>query len=227
MRSCKPLNHIPHNLPFPSHHTHSPTPTYTKTSLPHYPRSSIIIIIIIIIIMAPSTTEQPPTWPQLLGSNNWEGLLDPLHPDLRNLILRCGDFIQATYDAFNNDKNSLYCGSSRYGKPSFFRKVMLDEPDNYAVACFLYATARVSVPEAFLLHSLSRESWDRESNWIGYIAVTSDEVTKELNRREIYVVWRGTTRDLEWIDVFGAAPESATGLLSAKSLRYVWISLVN
>jgi hypothetical protein len=39
-----------------------------------------------------------------------------------------------------------------------------------------------------------------------------------LGRREIYVVWRGTTRDLEWINVFGAAPESASGLLSAKSL---------
>ncbi|MED6221577.1 hypothetical protein PIB30_056111 [Stylosanthes scabra] len=160
-----------------------------------------------------------PTWHQLLGSNNWENLLEPLHPHLLNLILRCGDFIQATYDAFNNDKNSPYCGSSRYGKPSFFKKVMFDDLDSYTVACFLYATARVSVPEALLLHSLSREAWDRESNWIGYIAVTNDDVSKKLNRREIYVVWRGTTRDFEWIDVFGAAPQSATGLLNAKSLR--------
>ncbi|KAL1325350.1 hypothetical protein HN51_035412 [Arachis hypogaea] len=167
--------------------------------------------------MADSTTT--PTWHQLLGSNNWENLLDPLHPHLLNLILRCGDFIQATYDAFNNDKNSPYCGSSRYGKPSFFKKVMFDDLESYTVACFLYGTARVSVPEALLLHSLSREAWDRESNWIGYIAVTTDEVSKKLNRREIYVVWRGTTRDFEWIDVFGAAPESATGLLNAKSLR--------
>ncbi|KAJ1441849.1 Fungal lipase-like domain [Sesbania bispinosa] len=165
-----------------------------------------------------STAETEPKWPELLGSNNWEGLLDPLNLHLRTLILRCGDFIQATYDSFNNDKNSLYCGSSRYGKSSFFHKVMLDNPTHYTVASFLYATARVSVPEAFLLHSLSRESWDRESNWIGYIAVTSDERTKALGRREIYIVWRGTTRDLEWINVFGAAPESATGLLSAKSL---------
>lgn len=96
---------------------------------------------------------------------------------------------------------------------------MLENPTHYTVVSFLYATARVSVPEAFILHSLSRESWDRESNWIGYIAVSSDERSRELGRREIYVVWRGTTRDLEWINVFGAAPESASGLLSAKSLR--------
>ncbi|XP_061339885.1 phospholipase A1-IIdelta-like [Gastrolobium bilobum] len=166
-----------------------------------------------------TTQEAEPTWPQLLGSNNWEGLLNPLNLNLRKLILRCGDFIQTTYDAFINDQNSIYCGSSRYGKTSFFHKVMLENPTHYTVTSFLYATARVSVSQAFILHSLSRESWDRESNWIGYIAVTSDEVTEALGRREIYVVWRGTTRDFEWINVFGAAPESATGLLSTISLR--------
>ncbi|XP_027910580.1 phospholipase A1-IIdelta [Vigna unguiculata] len=160
-----------------------------------------------------------PTWAELLGHNDWASLLDPLHPSLRTLILRCGDFIQGTYDAFNNDKNSPFCGSSRYGKTSFFRKVMLDDADHYDVTAFLYATARVSVPEAFLLHSLSREAWDRESNWIGYVAVTSDSRSKELGRREIYVVWRGTTRDLEWINVFGASQESASALLNAESVK--------
>lgn len=160
-----------------------------------------------------------PTWAELLGHNDWAGLLDPLHPSLRNLILRCGDFIQATYDAFNNDKNSPFCGASRYGKTSFFRKVMLDDADHYNVTAFLYGTARVSVPEAFLLHSLSREAWDRESNWIGYVAVTSDSRSKELGRREIYVVWRGTTRDMEWINVFGAGQESASALLNAESVK--------
>ncbi|CAJ1978792.1 unnamed protein product [Sphenostylis stenocarpa] len=160
-----------------------------------------------------------PTWAQLLGHQNWAGLLDPLHLSLRSLILRCGDLIQATYDAFNNDENSPFCGSSRYGKSSFFRKVMLDDPDHYDVAAFLYATAKVSVPEAFLVHSLSREAWDRESNWIGYIAVTSEQRSKELGRREIYVVWRGTSRNMEWINVFGAGPKSAAGLLNAESIR--------
>lgn len=170
------------------------------------------------LLLSQMATTEPP-WPQLLGQSNWSNLLNPLHPLLRSLILRSGDFIQATYDAFNNDKNSPYCGSSRYGKTNFFNKVMLDNPSHYDVASFLYATARVSVPEAFILHSLSREAWDRESNWIGYIAVSSDEHSKSIGRREIYVVWRGTTRDFEWINVFGAAPESATGLLSAKSLK--------
>ncbi|KAK7257345.1 hypothetical protein RIF29_31252 [Crotalaria pallida] len=99
---------------------------------------------------------------------------------------------------------------------------MLTNPTHYNVTSFLYATARVSLPEAFILHSMSRESWDRESNWIGYIAVTSDEVARDSGRREIYVVWRGTTRNYEWVNVFAAAPESAyKGLLSAKTLKRV------
>lgn len=157
--------------------------------------------------------EAAASWPELLGSNDWNGLLDPLDLGLRRLILRCGDFCQATYDAFNNDENSKYAGSSRYGKKSFFDKVMLESPSDYQVSCFLYATAKVGVAEAVFLHSLSRESWDRESNWIGYIATTTDAATLALGRREIYVVWRGTTRNYEWINVFGARPESAAQLL--------------
>ncbi|KAG8386793.1 hypothetical protein BUALT_Bualt03G0185800 [Buddleja alternifolia] len=153
------------------------------------------------------------SWPQLLGSNNWEGLLDPLDLSLRRLILRCGDFCQATYDAFNNDANSKYAGSSRYGKESFFHKVMLESASDYQVHCFIYATARISALEALFLHSMSRESWDRESNWMGYIAVTTDEVSQALGRREIFVVWRGTMRSYEWVDLLGAKPESAHQLL--------------
>lgn len=157
--------------------------------------------------------EAEPSWQELLGSKNWDSLLDPLHLSLRKLILRCGDFCQATYDAFNNDENSKFCGSSRYGKSSFFDKVMLESASDYKVESFLYATARVTLPQAFLLHSRSRDSWDRESNWIGYIATTSDETSKALGRRDIYVVWRGTTRDYEWVNVLDAKLESIEPLL--------------
>ncbi|XP_050382562.1 phospholipase A1-IIdelta [Argentina anserina] len=164
-----------------------------------------------------STTEPGPAWSALLGESNWTGLLDPLDLHLRTLILRCGDFCQGTYDAFNNDANSKYAGSSRYGHANFFDKVMLQDAANYEIASFLYATAQVSVPEAFLLHSMSRESWDRESNWIGYVAVTTDEFSKSIGRREIYVAWRGTTRNYEWINVLGAELVSAEQLLNPEN----------
>ncbi|TMW94653.1 hypothetical protein EJD97_009977 [Solanum chilense] len=163
--------------------------------------------------------EKEPTWHELLGSKDWDGLLQPLNLPLRRLILRCGDFCQATYDAFNNDQNSKYCGTSRYGKSSFFDKVMLESSTDYKIYCFLYATAKIGALEAIFLHSLSRESWDRESNWIGYIAVTTDEVSRKLGRREVYVVFRGTSRNYEWINVLGARPDSADSLLHPKSLQ--------
>ncbi|XP_015061282.1 phospholipase A1-IIdelta-like [Solanum pennellii] len=163
--------------------------------------------------------EKEPTWHELLGSKDWDGLLQPLNLPLRRLILRCGDFCQATYDAFNNDQNSKYCGTSRYGKTSFFDKVMFESSTDYKVYCFLYATAKIGALEAIFLHSLSRESWDRESNWIGYIAVTTDEVSRKLGRREVYVVFRGTSRNYEWVNVLGARPDSADSLLHPKSLQ--------
>ncbi|CAI0377564.1 unnamed protein product [Linum tenue] len=159
----------------------------------------------------------PPPWREIVGSNDWDNLLDPLNLNLRQLILRCGDFCQATYDAFNNDANSKFAGSSRYGRKSFFQKVLLQDAQNYQdeVSCFLYATARVSVPEAFLLHSLARDgSWDRESNWIGYTAVTTDEYSVSIGRREIYVAFRGTSRNYEWVNILGAQLEPATELLA-------------
>lgn len=187
----------------------------TKPTSPHNPKHAPAVT------MNGSTqaaeSASPSAWPKLLGSSNWEGLLDPLDLSLRNLILRCGDLCQATYDAFNNDQNSKYCGSSRYGKASFFQKVMFDAAADYKVVAFLYATAKVSQPEAFFLRSHSRESWDRESNWIGYIAVTTDDVSRSLGRREIHVVWRGTTRSYEWIDVFGADLASAKSLIRSNA----------
>ncbi|KAK8558316.1 hypothetical protein V6N13_038789 [Hibiscus sabdariffa] len=64
--------------------------------------------------------------------------------------------------------------------------------------------------------SISRESWDRESNWIGNIASTSDKTSEALGRREIYVAWRGTTRGYEWINVFDPKLESVEPLLRDK-----------
>ncbi|KAI4385060.1 hypothetical protein MLD38_003126 [Melastoma candidum] len=153
------------------------------------------------------------SWEELLGCNDWEGLLDPLDQSLRKLILKCGDFSQAAHDAFDNDPYSKYCGFCRYGKKSFLEKVSVENASDFEVVSYLYGSAKVSARETYFVRSKCREAWDRESNWIGFIASTSDEASRSLGRREIYVAWRGTRRSYEWIDEMGAKLESIQPLL--------------
>ncbi|KAK4259652.1 hypothetical protein QN277_005962 [Acacia crassicarpa] len=143
-------------------------------------------------------------WRVLSGQDQWEGLLNPLDIDLRRYIIHYGERTQATYDTFISETNSKYAGASKYAKKNLFARVGLEigNPFKYSVTKYLYATSQIPVPDAFIVKSLSRECWSKESNWIGYVAVATDEGKAVLGRRDIMVAWRGTIRTLEWINNF-------------------------
>ncbi|KAG6777135.1 hypothetical protein POTOM_016938 [Populus tomentosa] len=155
------------------------------------------------------------TWKHLSGENNWKDLLDPLDIDLRHYIIHYGEMAQATYDSFNTQKVSKYAGCSLYAKDEFFNRVHLEKgsPFKYRVTKFLYATSQVHISEAFIIKSLSREAWSKESNWMGFVAVSTDEGKAALGRRDIVIAWRGTIQTLEWFNDFEFNLVSASKIL--------------
>ncbi|KAD1586180.1 hypothetical protein E3N88_42596 [Mikania micrantha] len=142
-------------------------------------------------------------WKTLSGETNWKGLLDPPGPDLRSYIIHYGEMAQAAYDAFNSVKVSKYAGTSRYARNDLLARVGASQGrplNKYQVTKYIYAASSISVPDAFIVKSLSREAWSKESNWIGFVAVATDDGKLVLGRRDILVAWRGTIRTLEWVN---------------------------
>ncbi|MQL93240.1 hypothetical protein Taro_025884 [Colocasia esculenta] len=143
-------------------------------------------------------------WRQLQGADGWVGLLEPFDSLLRAEIRRYGGFAQATYDAFDFDPFSKYAGSARYGESSLLEKVGLGD-SGYDVTRYIYATMPL-LPDLsrLLMHwlpkSLRADSWSEDSNWMGFVAVSNDEETQRLGRRDILVAWRGTVEPSEWFN---------------------------
>lgn len=159
-------------------------------------------------------------WRELSGESKWKGLLDPLKIDLRKYLLHYGQLAQSTYDAFNSEKASKYAGNCLYSKKDLFSKVNLEKgnPFKYSITKFIYATSKASDSESFLLRSiLSKDAWSMESNWIGYVAVATDEGKVSLGRRDIVVAWRGTIQGSEWIKDFHFHLDSAPLIFGLQS----------
>ncbi|XP_042483132.1 phospholipase A1-Igamma3, chloroplastic-like [Macadamia integrifolia] len=137
-------------------------------------------------------------WKEIQGCNDWEGLLDPMNPLLREEIIRYGEFAQACYDSFDFDPHSKYCGTCKYQGAHFFEK--LDMADRgYQLNRYLYATSNINLPNFFQKSKMS-SVWSPHANWMGYVAVSTDEEEiKRLGRRDIVIAWRGTVTYLEWI----------------------------
>ncbi|KAG2304938.1 hypothetical protein Bca4012_063914 [Brassica carinata] len=138
-------------------------------------------------------------WREVQGCNNWEGLLDPMNNHLRREIIRYGEFAQACYDSFDFDPHSKYCGSCKYHPSDFFSNLDLNIHKGYTITRYLYATSNINLPNFFQRSKLS-SIWSQHANWMGYIAVATDEEeVARLGRRDIVIAWRGTVTYLEWI----------------------------
>ncbi|CAN4084151.1 unnamed protein product [Withania somnifera] len=164
-------------------------------------------------------------WELLSGKNNWEGLLDPLDYDLRRYLIHYGQMPQAICDSFNNEEASKYRGTSRYSKKNLFTTVGLDKNNPYRYEITKYVYAASDVP--------SNTEKVKESNWIGFVAVATDEGKVALGRRDILIAWRGTQRVSEWNDDFDSSlvqpteifGENTNNILVHKGFYSIYTSL--
>ncbi|KAF5951403.1 hypothetical protein HYC85_009347 [Camellia sinensis] len=140
------------------------------------------------------------SWEEIHGQRDWDGMLDPIDPLLRSELIRYGEMAQACYDAFDSDPYSKYCGSCKT-EPSKFFQYLGYKPYGYEVTRYNYASYSVNLPLLFK-KTLSPNGWRPSANWIGYVAVSNDETSAYLGRRDMTIAWRGTETKLEWIADF-------------------------
>ncbi|KAG7028476.1 Phospholipase A(1) DAD1, chloroplastic, partial [Cucurbita argyrosperma subsp. argyrosperma] len=135
-------------------------------------------------------------WREYQGLHNWEGLLDPLDENLRNEILRYGQFVDAAYKSFDFDPSSPSYATCLYPKASLLDRSGLPAT-GYRVSKHLRATSGIRLPG--WVHKAP--SVATNSSWIGYVAVCQDkQEISRLGRRDVVIAFRGTATCLEWLE---------------------------
>ncbi|XP_042461184.1 phospholipase A1-Igamma1, chloroplastic-like [Zingiber officinale] len=135
---------------------------------------------------------------EIHGRGDWSGLLHPLHPWLRREIIKYGELAQVTYDGFDFNPFSEFCGSCLYGRDRLLAKVGLART-GYTVTKYVYAMSQIELPR-WLEHSLHADAWSTDSNWMGFVAVSDDAESRRIGCRDIVVAWRGTKAPTEWFE---------------------------
>ncbi|XP_031099069.1 phospholipase A1-Igamma2, chloroplastic-like [Ipomoea triloba] len=135
------------------------------------------------------------SWEEIHGENDWVGLLEPFDSLLRTELIRYGDMAQACYDAYEEDPSSRFGYRIKIEPHMFFKSLGLTKY-GYDVTKYIYSSYNLDVPNFFNKPLLS-DDWTEGASWIGYVAVSNDEYTKHLGRRDITIAWRGTVTGLE------------------------------
>ncbi|GJX44951.1 phospholipase A1-Igamma1, chloroplastic-like protein [Tanacetum coccineum] len=123
--------------------------------------------------------------------------MDPL---LRSDLIRYGEMAQACYDAFENNPYSKYCGCCKVPPRTFFQDLGMND-SGYVITSYIYSSNTSNlIPKFFSKTIHSNGPWNPMVNWMGYVAVSDDETTARLGRRDITIAWRGTVTKLEWME---------------------------
>ncbi|XP_066310355.1 phospholipase A1 EG1, chloroplastic/mitochondrial-like [Miscanthus floridulus] len=138
-------------------------------------------------------------WRQVQGSHDWDGLLQPLHPVVRDEVAQYGELVGACYKVLDVDPSSARYMCCKHAKERVLEEAGMARA-GYEVTRYIYATPDVAAP--------STSSRGRAS-WVGYVAVSTDEMTQRLGRRDVLVSLRGTVTQAEWAANLMSALEPA------------------
>ncbi|KAH7521426.1 phospholipase A1-Ialpha2, chloroplastic [Ziziphus jujuba] len=186
--NTRPIKHSFGQLSLPKQ-TETSTSSSSSCSTRHSFAASVIAIRAANSAME-AKTRLSNLWKEIQGCNDWEDLVEPLHPLLRREIIRYGQFVTACYKAFDLDPSSKRYLNCKYGKKNMLRQVGM-ENSGYQVTKYIYATPDINIPIQNVGDSCGR--------WIGYVAVSDDDSVRRLGRRDIVVTFRGTVTNPEWI----------------------------
>ncbi|RLN25172.1 phospholipase A1-Igamma1, chloroplastic-like [Panicum miliaceum] len=137
-------------------------------------------------VASASTTDRPPA--TVIG-------------DMARGSDQCSARSSSATTSFDYDRFSPYSGSCRYPAKTFFQDVGLGGV-GYEISRNLYATSNdLKFPNFGNPKHKSADDklWSESGTFIGYVAVSTDEETVRLGRRDIAVAWRGTITRLEWV----------------------------
>ncbi|CAM0904010.1 unnamed protein product [Alopecurus aequalis] len=126
-------------------------------------------------------------WRQVQGCHNWEGLL--LQSVVRSELARYGELVDACYKAFDLDPSSRRYLNCKHGKDRMLQEVGMAGA-GYEVTKYIYAT-----PDVMSVPTMDTST----GRWIGYVAVSTDEMTRRQGRRDVLVSFRGTVTPAEWM----------------------------
>ncbi|KAJ4891416.1 hypothetical protein Rs2_31164 [Raphanus sativus] len=136
-------------------------------------------------------------WREIQGCNNWRDLIQPLNPLLQQEITRYGNLVSTCYKAFDLNPTSKRYLNCKYGKKTLLRETGIDQPEEYLVTKYIYATPDININ----IRPIQNPA-NKGARWIGYVAVSSDDSVKRLGRRDVVVTFRGTVTNPEWLANF-------------------------
>ncbi|EFJ28451.1 hypothetical protein SELMODRAFT_64764, partial [Selaginella moellendorffii] len=135
-------------------------------------------------------------WKLVQGQTFWKGMLGtPMDETLCQELIRYGQHIQCVVDGFNEVTASRWYGLCIHGKSQLFHKLQMGNT-GYTIHKYIYGSTKDT-------DHITKEP---HTAWSGYLAMSNDEESLRLGRRDILLAFRGMELTREWSEIDSLLP---------------------